>query len=277
MAGFFGLFNYEKEGPGVSKNAPKKKTFFLFFETFFRHFWKFITVNLVYSLVCIPVISSGLANAGITNVTRSIAREKHSFGVSDFFETIKKNWKQALIVGIINLIVNLFLVYDFFSFYALESDTASSIGMGIALAIFLIFSIMSFYIWTLMITFDFTIKQLYKNSFKFVFINLKYNLLVFVILALCYGIYVGILFISGSYWPMALIIELFVYILTFPAFKFLMIQYCVFPPIKKCIIDPYYEEHPEADIQRRRDLGLDIPDEDNGEEDEEEKENVFED
>ena len=23
MAGFFGLFNYEKEGPGISKNAPK--------------------------------------------------------------------------------------------------------------------------------------------------------------------------------------------------------------------------------------------------------------
>ena len=27
MAGFFGLFNYEKEGPGISKNAPKKKGF----------------------------------------------------------------------------------------------------------------------------------------------------------------------------------------------------------------------------------------------------------
>ena len=33
MAGFFGLFNYEKEGPGISKNAPKKKGFIVFFET----------------------------------------------------------------------------------------------------------------------------------------------------------------------------------------------------------------------------------------------------
>ena len=24
MAGFFGLFNYDKVGPGISKNAPKK-------------------------------------------------------------------------------------------------------------------------------------------------------------------------------------------------------------------------------------------------------------
>ena len=30
MAGFFGLFNYEKEGPGISKDAPKKKQFIAF-------------------------------------------------------------------------------------------------------------------------------------------------------------------------------------------------------------------------------------------------------
>ena len=34
---FFGLFNYSKEGPGIAKDGPKKKTFFVFFETFFRH------------------------------------------------------------------------------------------------------------------------------------------------------------------------------------------------------------------------------------------------
>ena len=94
MAGFFGLFNYEKEGPGISKNAPKKKTFIVFFETFFRNFWKFIIINLVYCLISVPVLTNGLASAGITNVTRNIARDKHSFGVSDFMDTIKKNWKQ---------------------------------------------------------------------------------------------------------------------------------------------------------------------------------------
>ena len=40
--GFLGLFNYSKPGPGIAKDAPKKKTFFVFFETFFRNFWKFL-------------------------------------------------------------------------------------------------------------------------------------------------------------------------------------------------------------------------------------------
>ena len=50
MAGFFGLFNYEKEGPGIRKDAPRKKTFIVFFETFFRNFWKFIPINLIFSV-----------------------------------------------------------------------------------------------------------------------------------------------------------------------------------------------------------------------------------
>ena len=105
MAGFFGLFNYEKEGPGISKNAPKKKGFIVFFETFFRNFWKFIVINLVYGLISLPVLTNGLASAGLTNVTRNIARDKHSFGVSDLWDTVKKNWKQALPAGIIKLVI----------------------------------------------------------------------------------------------------------------------------------------------------------------------------
>ena len=100
MAGFFGLFDYSKEGPGISKNAPKKKAFFVFFETFFRNFWKFMLINVVYVLLCFPIVTHGMATAGITNVTRNIARDKHSFGISDFFETIRKNLKQSLAVGI---------------------------------------------------------------------------------------------------------------------------------------------------------------------------------
>ena len=55
-----------------------------------------------------------------------------------------------------------------------------------------------------------------------------------------------------------------------PAFRFLLIQFCTFPAVKKYIIDPYYKEHPGEDIQKRRDLGLDIPEEDDKDEDDSE-------
>lgn len=259
MAGFFGLFNYEKEGPGIEKNAPKKKTFLVFFETFFRNFWKFISINIVYNLISIPVITNGFACVGITNVTRNIARDKHSFGLSDFFETIMKNWKQALGAGIINTLVVFVLAFDIWFFYNQDSESMFfTVLLGITFGLCLLFAMMNFYIWTLMITFDFSLKQIYLNSFKFVVINLKNNFFCMLSLIAVYALYVGVAVLFFKDLLYVLMIEALVYILTYPAFKFLLIQFFVFPSIKKHIIDPYYAAHPDEDLEKRRNLGIEI-------------------
>lgn len=279
MAGFFGLFNYDKVGPGIAKDAPKKKTFFVFFETFFRNFWKFITINIVYYLISLPIITNGLASAGLTNVTRNIARDKHSFGLSEFFETIKKNWKQSLACGIINTVVYTLIIFDIYFFTLQESSLFSTICLGISFAVFFVFTIMNFYIWTLIITFKFNLKAIYRNSFKFVFINLKGNLICFFGTVIVYAIYIGILYLLAKYYVFAIITEIAIFILTYPAFKYLMVQFCVFPSIKKYIIDPYYKEHPDEDIEKRQRLGLEVnlpkPQKTDGEDGEDEPENVF--
>ena len=264
MAGFLGFGNYSKEGPGISKDAPKKKTLFVFIETYFRNFWKFISINLVYSLMNVLIIPSGLASAGITHVARTIARDKHSFGLSDYFETVKKNWKQALIAGIINLIVYVLIVLNFI-FVLSAQGWFAIICQGVLTAVAFIFLVMNFYIWTLLITFKFRLGQIYKNSFKFVFVNLKRNFLCMIILALVYAAAYGLLLLSTKF----SIIYAFVVvcaICVFPAFRFLLIQFCTFPSIVKYIIDPYYKEHPHEDIELRKSLGLEIEEEENGEE-----------
>ena len=48
------MFNYSKPGPGVEKEEQQKRRFFLFFELFFRKFWKLIQLNLLYLLFWIP-------------------------------------------------------------------------------------------------------------------------------------------------------------------------------------------------------------------------------
>ncbi len=265
MAGFFGFLDFTKEGPGIKKDAPKKKAFFVFFETFFRNFWRFILINVVYVILSLPIITHGMTSAGLTNVTRNIARDKHSFGLSDFFETIRKNLKQSIIVGVLNTVITAvigFAVYNYFFSYV-NAETQSTFylaGFAISLCIAVIFAIMQFYIYTLMITFDFKIKALYVNSFKFVFVNLWKNLLCGIILLAVYALYIIILwmFPYWSVWLSGLLIAL----LTLPAFRFLLIQFFTFGSIKKHIIDPYYAEHPDADIEKRRNLGLEVPEDD---------------
>lgn len=260
MAGFFGFLDFTKEGPGISKDAPKKKAFFVFFETFFRNFWRFILINVVYVCLSLPIVTGGMSCAGLTNVTRNIARDKHSFGISDFFDTIRKNWKQSLAVGIINTVITAVLVFGIWFYnesYLQTQQNLSLAGLVICLMLLATFAMMNFYIYTLMITFDFKIKALYVNSLKFVLLNLWRNLLCGVILLAVYAVYVAI-FLMFPYWSV-LFSELLIAVLTLPAFQFLMIQFFTFGSIKKYIIDPYYKEHPDADIEKRRDLGLEVP------------------
>ncbi len=64
--GFFG--NYSTPGPGIDKNAPKKKGLNLFYEIFFRKFWALIKLNLLYLVTIIPhliivwILAGALAN-----------------------------------------------------------------------------------------------------------------------------------------------------------------------------------------------------------------------
>lgn len=260
-----GLFssNYYKEGPGVEKNERKKKGFFAFFEIYFRNFWGLFLISLVYSLISILGLgfTNGLAKAGFTHVARSINREKHSFLFSDFFETIKKNWKQSLILGVINILLTAILGADIYYFWGYISNVETGgfpiiqvLGLGISMALVIVMTFIKYYIWTLTITFSLNIRQMIKNSFHFVFLNLWRNIMIAVIMG---AIYVGLYFlatVNGGLMVVAIILLVGVV----PGFKMCLIQANVFPSIKKYIIDPYYAEHKGEDIEKRRALGLEI-------------------
>lgn len=271
MAGFFGFFDYSKPGPGVDKNAPKKKAFVVFFEIYFRKFWKLITANLLFVLVSLPLATIGLANAGLTYVTRNFAREKHAFVSSDFFDTIKKNWKQALAVGIINGIVTIVLVFDLYITIYLHVFTNTIVNMiylAVSGVIAVVFVFMKYYIYMMMITFKLSIKQLYKNSFLFAFIGGVRNFLMALLFGAMYAI--AALLIMYTSMVISIPVVFFIYVLLFPAFRSLLIQFTVFPLIKKHMIDPYYTEHPDEGKQERQALNLE-------EESDDDEERIFQD
>lgn len=51
----FRPFNY-KDKPDIEKGAPQKHGFFVFWEIYFRKFWRFVSVNLVYFVVTLPIL-----------------------------------------------------------------------------------------------------------------------------------------------------------------------------------------------------------------------------
>ncbi len=267
MAGFGGLFNYEKPGPGVDKNAPQKKGIALFFEILGSKFFNLITLSLLYWLFCLPIVTIGLGDVGLTYITRNFARQKPVLQTADFFDTIKKNWKQALPVGLVNLLATALLIFAmFFYFQGWETHFIYKVGFVLAGCMFIIFNFIKYYINFLMVTFDLKFKQLYKNSLLLSSVGLKENIVISAWLILIYGVLIVFPLVWMVVFENALLalIGLLVFILFVPALQSLIIQFCVFPVIKKHMIDPYYDQHPEAAKDKTL-LNL-FDEEDNGEE-----------
>lgn len=233
---------------------PRQKTaLYRFFSLWFENFWMLVPINFLYSLLSALLIPCGLAQAGITNVTRNIARQRHSFGISDFMDTVKANWKQALPAGIINLLVTVLLCFGIFFYYNSEGIVAD-VALGVLTICLVVFSFMKYYIWLLIITFRLPLSNIYKNSFLLAFVNFKNNLFVAVVELAVYAALVLIAILLPHFLVLFLATVFAVFIM--PGFLQLLIQWNVFPAVRKYMIDPYYESHPEEDLDLRRSLSL---------------------
>lgn len=175
---FFGLFNYSKPGPGVDKNGPKKKRFFLFFELYFRKFWKMIELNLLFLVCCIPIVTIGPAIAGMTYVLRNYALEKPTFMVSDFFDAFKSNWKQGFGLFTIFAAISVLAGVSFFWYFANSARSwLMLIPLGLCILFCLVLLFMQFYVYLMAVTVELKLKYIIKNAFIFAFLGAKTNLI----------------------------------------------------------------------------------------------------
>jgi uncharacterized membrane protein YesL len=263
-----GLFsmNYSKPGPGISKNEPKKKPFFRFFEIFFRKFWDLVKLNLLFSVpVIVVVVLIGFLNsitnlnyiltlpmilispfvAGLTYVTRNYAKEEHAFILSDFISAIKSNWLAFLINGIVfYFIYNIFSIA--FSFYSIQAKTNSVyiFPLFISIVFFGLFLFSQYYVPAMIITFDLKLAHIYKNSFIFSIIGLWRNLLITVILGILYFI----IYIMIQLMPLTFLIASAIMLFNFFAFSMFLINFAAFPLINKTMIAPYQVKDEANDI-----------------------------
>ena len=267
---------YTREGAGVYKNGPQKGPVRRFLQIFCTKWTSLLRANLLYVLLALPLLTNGLGEAGMTYITRSAARGRFAYPAHDFFKTVKRTWKRALPVGLINLAVWAVLVYNLY-FYVMslffrvdgsEAPTLHWLLFAINLLGMLMFEFMNYYIPFMLVTFSLNIKQMYKNAFMFSLHNFKQNICIYGIL---FGVTLVLLFpfllIDYRIWAAILLLLL---VLIYPAFRSLLVQYAVFPYIKKNMIDPYYEAHPEASKKAMRALNIEV-------EDEEEQQAVFDD
>ncbi|MCI5945496.1 MAG: YesL family protein [Oscillospiraceae bacterium] len=237
----FGLNDYTKAGPGIAKNAPKKKPFFEFFELYFRKFWKLLELNLLTVLFCIPVVTIGPAIAGMTRVLRNYRLEKNAFIFHDFWKGFSRNLKQSIPVGLLDILFAVSAYAALQVYPAMYKNSGSIIYIilcVISVSFALTLLMMNFYIFPMIVATDLSLANIIKNSFFLTCVGLKKNvitLLVVVFVVLLLGVMIVLHPLSAiiiPIWPIS--------------FLGFLIMFNSYPLIQKYVIDPYYEERGES-------------------------------
>lgn len=181
MAGFFGLFDYTKPGKGVKKTqGAEKSSLFLYFEILGRKFWDLIKLNLIFMLFCIPIVTIGPALVARSYILREFVKEKPVFLWSDFKDKFFANFKQALPIGLLQLFTMALLGLNIY-YLMLQLNLGEAtrlIFIALTGVVFILFSFVHYYVYTLFVTFELSYSNLYKNGLIFAFQGFIRNALV---------------------------------------------------------------------------------------------------
>ncbi len=203
-----------------------------------RRVFSTISKVFMYSAIML-VFTFGLSTIGLVYNMRNVCTGEHVYTWYDFFYAIKRNFKQGIIISVLDAVIIVMLIYDIIIYSASSSASFVNLFFFYAIiAITAIYYVMRFYIYLQLVTCKMSIGKMIKNSFLLTALGIKRNfvgILALIAVAIAY-VYIYVLL------PQAAII-------LFCMFMFSLLTYigvyCAYPVLKKYVIDPYYEQHPE--------------------------------
>ena len=182
----------------------------------------------IWLLILVPCIAvTGPFNAGVTYVLRNWARDQHSFVLSDFWDAVKGNWKQALAVSFISGALP-FLVYTAYRVYGamMQNSPVFALLIGLVMLVAILWSLVTMLVYPMMVTYELHLRDLIRNSLLLTLGKLPFALL-FKLLTLAVPlIAAGVIVLAPSAEPFALLVTALIYLLFLPAFnKLLTVSY----------------------------------------------------
>ena len=310
----FKLFDLQKEGKGISKNAaklePGLKKFFILYKNSFN---KLVTVNIImvlgnfplfflvaalagktkydaflplsdlfqnlsgafqsnqtltpfemsifaieglqgqalipslwtyifYGISALTIFTFGIVNVGTAYVIRNLVMGEPVFVWSDFKYAVKRNWKQALPFGIVDVLISGLLIFNIYTTLFGSSKFVLDFMFWSNVVIAILYFFLRYYVYVQMVTFKLSVFKIFKNSMIFALVGIKRNIVA--LLGIVVILFFEILFLfsaGGILLPFAVAAPLLV---LFSSFSFMKV-YASYYKIKEIMIDPYKEEHPE--------------------------------
>ena len=178
------------------------------------------TSYVLFGLSALTLFTFGLTKVGTTYILRSLVRGEPVFMLSDFKYAAKRNLRQAIPMGIIDIVA--LILFPLNVFILLQSGGGTlfeSILLWTNVAMALIYFFMRPYIYLQMVTFDLKLTKIIKNALIFSLLGFKRNILAFLgFVVLILITFVLIFGLGGALMPIGLAIPL---VLLFSASSFM--------------------------------------------------------
>ena len=172
--------------------------------TLAQQIFSYLNVGMLALVPCLG--SAGIGATGTMYILRNWARDQHAFGLSDIKDSIKANWKQGLVFGLLNGLVTL-VCYVGWYFYRQQSAATSGFGgimftvlQGLMLVVLCVWWMMNMIAYPMMITYDLKLRTILRNSLILIVGRLPQSVGIWLLslapTIICFGVYI----LTGISW-----------------------------------------------------------------------------
>lgn len=153
---------------------------------FFRFMGKLfdvVALNIVFIIVCIPIVTIGPAISALYYASVKSIRRDRSYPIKEFFKAFKRDFKQSFIVGLIMVIAGIILYID----VKFSVDFIQNSFIYMRYIYFIIAAVLAFimiYIYPLISRFSLKLSGLFKLSF---YLSIRHFLTTIVSIILLFG------------------------------------------------------------------------------------------
>ncbi len=229
-------------GAMTASDTPITSTLFGVFGTKGELSMPTLATNVFWWLSLLVFLTFGLVNIGASYILRNMVKGEPIFMWSDFWYAIKKNLRQGIILGALDLLFMLLIAYDIVFFYSNLGNFMLGVFFWFSLFAAILYCFMRYYMYIVTVTFDLSIFKILKNALIFAILGFKRNIMALL------GTAVFVLitsYIFALFVPLGIIIP---FVLLFGSCSY-MAAYAAFPKIKQHMIDPYYVEEEKDEIE----------------------------
>lgn len=164
-----------------------------FFFRFMGKLFDAVALSIVYTLVCLPIVTIGPATSALYYATVKSIRRDRSYPIKEFFKAFKRDFKQSFVVGLILVVVGVILYVDV-KFAINFINNSLTYMRYLYLIIGMVVSFIAVYIFPLISRFSLKLSGLFKLSF---YLALRHLLTTVVSVILLFGSFVLVYISAG--------------------------------------------------------------------------------